>query len=69
MIKVKILNMKSFLKVVNQCVGRIMVVSPDGKRTDINGCTGIQRKLQAEYLENGKCLPLTLSVILMSAHS
>ena len=39
MIKVKILNMKSFLKVVNQCVGRIMVVSPDGKRTDINGCT------------------------------
>ena len=31
--KVKILNMKSFLKVVNQCVGRIMVVSPDGKRT------------------------------------
>lgn len=43
MIKVKILNMKSFLKVVNQCVGRIMVVSPDGKRTDINGRTGIQR--------------------------
>ena len=40
--------------------GRIMVVSPDGKRTDINGRTGIQRKLQAEYLENGKCLPLTL---------
>ena len=60
MIKVKILNMKSFLKVVNQCVGRIMVVSPDGKRTDINGRTGIQRKLQAEYLENGKSLPLTL---------
>lgn len=60
MIKVKILNMKSFLKVVNQCVGRIMVVSPDGKRTDINGRTGIQRKLQAEYLENGNCLPLTL---------
>lgn len=37
-----------------------MVVSPDGKRTDINGRTGIQRKLQAEYLENGKYLPLTL---------
>ena len=62
MIKVKILNMKSFLKVVNQCVGRIMVVSPDGKRTDISACTGIQRKLQAEYLENGKCLSITLFV-------
>lgn len=42
--------------------GRIMVVSPDGKRTDINGRTGIQRKLQAEYLENGKCLSITLFV-------
>ena len=60
MIKLNILNMKNFLKVVNQCVGRIMVVSPDGKRTDINGRTGIQHRLQAEYLENGKCLPLTL---------
>lgn len=60
MIKLNILNMKNFLKVVNQCVGRIMVASPDGKRTDINGRTGIQHRLQAEYLENGKCLPLTL---------
>lgn len=42
--------------------GRIMVVSPDGKRTDINGRTGIQHKLQAEYLENGKCLSITLFV-------
>lgn len=60
MIKLKILNMKNFLKVVNQCVGRIIVVSTDGKRTDINGRTTIQHRLQKEYLENGKCLPLTL---------
>ena len=60
MIKLKILNMKNFLKVVNQCVGRIIVVSTDGKRTDINGRTAIQHRLQKEYLENGKCLPLTL---------
>lgn len=60
MIKLKILNMKNFLKVVNQCVGRIIVVSPDGKRTDINGRTAIQHRLQKEYLENGKCLLLTL---------
>ena len=60
MIKLKILNMKNFLKVVNQCVGMIIVVSPDGKRTDINGRTAIQHRLQKEYLENGKCLPLTL---------
>ena len=60
MIKLKILNMNNFLKVVNQCVGRIIVVSPDGKRTDINGRTAIQHRLQKEYLENGKCLPLTL---------
>ena len=60
MIKLKILNMKNFLKVVNQCVGRIIVVSPDGKRTDINGRPAIPHRLQKEYLENGKCLPLTL---------
>ena len=41
--------------------GRIIIkFDRNGKRTDINGRTGIQHRLQAEYLENGKCLPLTL---------
>lgn len=61
MIKVKILNMKNFLKVVNRCKGRVFVLEPDGMKTDINGRFTVQKKLNEQFLKNKKCLPLTLS--------
>ncbi len=60
MIKVKILNLKNFLKAVNQCSGRVLVLSPDGTKTDINGRFTAQCRLRDQYEENRKCLPLTL---------
>lgn len=60
MIKVNILNLKNFLETVNQCTGRVLVLSPNGNKTDINKQYPIQRELQSQYQKNGNCLPLTL---------
>ena len=60
MIKLKILNMKNFLKVVNHCKGRVFVVEPDGIKTDINGRFTVQKSLNEQFLKNKKYLPLTL---------
>ena len=60
MIKVNILNLKNFLETINQCSGRVLNLLPDGTRRDINKQYSIQRELEREYIENGRCLPMTL---------
>ncbi|HJB91629.1 MAG TPA: hypothetical protein H9763_09245 [Candidatus Eisenbergiella merdigallinarum] len=61
MIKVRILNLKSFLETVNRCQGRVMVLSPDGGKTNITRQYEMQRKMGEQYRKNGKCLPLSLT--------
>lgn len=60
MIKVNILNLKNFLKTVNQCHGRIMVLEPNGQKTNITRQYSIQHEMERQFQKNGKCLPLTL---------
>ncbi len=60
MIKVNILNLSGFLETVNQCKGGVMILSPDGKRTNITRQYAVQREIKRQYQRNGKCLPLAL---------
>lgn len=60
MMKLKILNMKEFLKTVNECTGAVRIIHLDGSKEDINNQYGIQMKLRERYAENGNCLTLTL---------
>ena len=60
MIKVKILNMKNFLKAVNQCSGQVTAVAPDGEKTVINKYFTAQRRLKDQFKDNKNCLPLNL---------
>lgn len=61
MIKVKILNLNDFLETVNQCHGRVMVLSSNGQKTNITRQYLVQHEMKEEYQKNGKCLPLTLT--------
>lgn len=60
MIKVKILNIRNFLNTVNQCTGKVLMLSPEGEKTDINKNYTAQYHLEDQYLKNGRRLPLTL---------
>ncbi|WP_373266010.1 ribonuclease HII [Hungatella hathewayi] len=62
MMKLRILDMKEFLKTVNECAGPVNLVDSDGRRVNINKEYGIQAKLQAEYQRNRKILSLCLEV-------
>ncbi len=46
MIKVNILNLKRFLETVNQCHGRIMVLSSDGQKMNITREYAIQKEME-----------------------
>ena len=50
MMKLRILDMKEFLKAVNGCTGPVRIVDSDGRKENINKEYGIQAKLQADYL-------------------
>ena len=60
MIKVKILNLSGFFETVNQCKGRVSMIGPDGTKINITRKYSIQRELEKQYQQNGRCLPLTL---------
>lgn len=62
MMKLRILNMKEFLKTVNGCTGPVHIVDSEGRKENINKEYGIQAKLQAEYQRNRKMLILCLEV-------
>ena len=62
MMKLRILDMKEFLKTVNGCTGPVHIVDSDGRKENINKEYGTQAKLQAEYQRNRKILSLCLEV-------
>ena len=59
MMKLRILDMKEFLKAVT---GPVYIVDSDGRKENINKEYGIQAKLQVEYQRNRKILSLCLEV-------
>ena len=62
MIKLKILNLKKFLLTVNTCAGAVNLLHSDGRKENINKQYTLQEKLMQQYLDNKKCLPLTLVI-------
>ena len=62
MMKLNILNMGAFLRVVDACRGPVYRLLPDGTRTDICRRYEVQRELMQAYRQNGNALLLALSV-------
>lgn len=60
MIKVNILNLSGFLETLNQCEGRVSMLAPDGAKINITRQYSVQQELAKQYLQNGRCLPLSL---------
>lgn len=60
MIKVNILNLDGFLKVINQCHGRVMMVSPEGRKINITRRYLLQNELERQFEERGNFLPLSV---------
>ena len=58
MVKLNILNMKNFLDTVNDCIGKVYMICPNGKKENINGEEKIQNSLWNQYFENKNCLGL-----------
>ena len=62
MLKLNILNMTHFLKTVNECRGPVLLVSPDGKREDINKQESLQERLLQNYKDNRCSLKMWIDV-------
>lgn len=62
MMKLNIINMESFLKTVNQCVGAVYLVSQGGQKRDINESYRIQAELLEKFEKNHRFLPITVEV-------
>ena len=52
MMKLNILNMKNFLKVVNECRDEVRVILPDGQKKNIRGHYAMQDLLLKEFEKN-----------------
>ena len=63
MMKLNILNMKNFLKVVNECRDEVRVILPDGKKKNIRNHYVMQGVLLKEFEKNKGCLKITLEVV------
>ena len=62
MMKLRILDMKEFLKAVNGCPGPVRIVASHVRNENINKESGLQATLQADYQRNRKILSLSLEV-------
>lgn len=62
MMKLNILNMGAFLRVVDACRGAVYRLLSDGTKTDICRRHEVQRELMQAYRQNGNALLLALSV-------
>lgn len=62
MIKLNIINMKGFLKAVNDCSGAVNILYSDGKKENINKQYGRQEELLRQYQSNKKSLCLKLEI-------
>lgn len=62
MMKLNILNMKSFLEKVNMCKGEVNMLCPNGKWLNISRQYAIQNNLLKQYESNKNCLRLTVDI-------
>lgn len=62
MLKLNILNMKNFLKAVNECSGPVNLLSEGGKRENINKRYAVQKQLLQQYRQNGNSLKIVLDI-------
>ena len=63
MMKLNILNMKNFLKVVNECRDEVRVILPDGQKKNIRGHYAMQDLLLKEFEKNKGSLKIILEVV------
>ena len=63
MMKLNILNMKNFLKVVNECRDEARVILPDGQKKNIRGHYAMQDLLLKEFEKNKGSLKIILEVV------
>ena len=62
MVKFNILSMKNFLNAVNACLGNVYIMSPDGRKVNINKEEAVQNDLWEQYRENKNYLRLSLEI-------
>ena len=62
MVKLNILNMKEFLKAVNECTGPVYLLSADGKKVNIHKNEAVQLDLQSKHTTNNRNLSLSLDI-------
>ena len=54
--------MKEFFRTVNMCGGAVNLLSPDGRKENINKQYGVQKELLQKYSENNNFLQLSLEI-------
>lgn len=62
MVKINIIDMKSFLQTVNECSGAVNLLHPDGSKKNINKQYGIQNELLKAHRKNKDWLRLSLDI-------
>lgn len=62
MVKFNILNMESFLQMVNACRGMVNLLYADGRKENINGQYEAQGRLLERFRENGNFLRIVLDI-------
>ncbi|VBB08214.1 Hypothetical protein LUCI_3483 [Lucifera butyrica] len=62
MIKLNIFNMDEFLKVVNECIGPVNMLSANGKKININKNETAKLDLERKHAVNGNSLLLCLDI-------
>ena len=68
MMKLKILNIRAFLRVVDACRGAVYWVRPDGTRTDIRRRCDLHDRLVQAHRDNGGALTITIRAAEPSDH-
>lgn len=61
-IKLNIVNMNQFLNLVNNSIGPVHLLFPDGRKKLLNNQYTLQRELRQKHLEAKRSLRLTLEL-------
>lgn len=60
-VKLNILNMKNFLKMINACTGKIFLLRPGDEKVNIQE-ENVQNNLWKQYFQNKNCLRIVLEI-------
>lgn len=60
MIQIHVMNLKSFLEVINQCKGKVFLIREHKKKTNITRQYIMQQILKNQYQQNDNYLPVSL---------